>query len=624
MPSGTTYELLDLIGSGGMAELYRARIVGEPGFYKIVAIKRVLPQLANDQQFVQMLIDEARTASHLSHPNIAEIHELRRDSDGGFFIALEFVPGPSLAALLGKLAEARRKLPPPCAIDVAIRLLGALDYSHRMTDPAGRPLGVIHRDVSPDNLLITRDGTVKLTDFGVAKAGGRSTNTHQGTIKGKLAYMSPEQVRGQEVDRRTDIFSAALVLWESLAGLCHYDSSRGDLELMRAVVEGKARPLSAVGFEAGPEIEAALKRALCFDPKDRYPRAADFARDLATYHRRTWPDYTPEQLGDIVGELFQEQFEGLADRLRRYESGELQPAGILEPLPTEAEFSAHSTSDPSSLAGHSPTEEELARTVIHKVGTSSSPVVRPPAMAKPPPPVADLAAEGRDDGEVPTWRALPANLTSKEKPSPAVSTSPRSAAKAELKGADLPFGSPRASKSAEVGSAEDESPSEPTRVMSVDEAERAQKLEPPAAMLRGVPRAEASPSRRKSGRDDPEREDGATQVVSQEQLDAEAALRQGDSQRRAKGRQPTLNMRRSRHPGAGPEPSTKPRSASSFVSTVAERLPAPLTQRWVLVTAGLVLLALAVILVAATLGGGQEAEPDRPSTVLEDSRPSMP
>jgi serine/threonine protein kinase len=354
VPSATSYELLDLIGSGGMAELFRARIVGEQGFYKIVAIKRVLPQLSNDQDFVHMLVDEARTVSHLSHPNIAEIYELRRDSDGGFFIAMEFVPGPSLGAVLRKLGEAHALLPPACAIDVVIHVLEALDYAHRMTDPEGQPLNVIHRDVSPDNVLITRDGAVKLADFGLAKAQGRLTHTRQGTIKGKLAYMSPEQARGIAVDPRSDIFSAGLVLWEALTGRPHYDTSRGDLELMRSVVEGRTRSLAEGGFDGIAEMEVAVCRALAYEPAGRYARAADFARDLTTYHRRTWPDYSPAQLGAIVTEHFQDHFDGLADRLRRFSSGELRPTGFLRPMPTDSE------QVPA-------TEDERAQTVISRL-----------------------------------------------------------------------------------------------------------------------------------------------------------------------------------------------------------------------------------------------------------------
>ena len=370
MPTATSYELLDLIGSGGMAELFRARIVGEQGFYKIVAIKRVLPQLAGDLDFVRMLVDEARTVSHLSHPNIAEIYELRRDSDGGFFIAMELVPGPSLGALLSRLGEQGRRLEPACALDVTIHLLEALDYAHHITDPEGRPLQVIHRDVSPDNVLITRDGAVKLVDFGLVKAGNRLTQTQQGTIKGKLAYMSPEQARGLAIDPSTDLFSAALVSWEALTGKGYYDSTRGDLELMRAVVEGQKRTLADDGFQAAPELEAALQRALCYEPGDRFGRASEFARELTVYHRRTWPDYSPSQLGALVAELFKEHFDELADKLRRYTCGELRPSGYLRPMPTEGE--------PVSA-----TREERAETVISRVNPLPSDTARPKRPAAP-------------------------------------------------------------------------------------------------------------------------------------------------------------------------------------------------------------------------------------------------
>ncbi|HEY3449895.1 MAG TPA: protein kinase [Myxococcales bacterium] len=328
MQTASRYELLDRIAIGGMAELFRARIVGEQGFSKVVAIKRILPQYAGDEHFVRMLIDEARTASHLSHPNIAEVHELRRDGEGGLFIALEYVSGPSLAGLLGKLATAGRRMPEACALDIAVHLLQALDHAHSMTDPAGRPLGVVHRDVSPDNVLVTREGTVKLTDFGVAKARGRLTQTQQGTIKGKLAYMSPEQVRGLAIDARSDQFAAGLVLWEALTGRAHYDSST-DFDLMKQVAEGQARPLTDAGVQVAREIAAALERALAPTPEERFPRCADLAQVLATYHHKTWPGYSRTELGTLVDEFYKERFDLLAERLRRFEEGKEKPVGMI-------------------------------------------------------------------------------------------------------------------------------------------------------------------------------------------------------------------------------------------------------------------------------------------------------
>ncbi|MGC4113430.1 MAG: protein kinase [Myxococcales bacterium] len=328
LTTASRYELLDRIAIGGMAELFRARIVGEQGFSKVVAIKRILPQYAGDEHFVRMLIDEARTASYLSHPNIAEVHELRRDGQGGLFIALEYVSGPSLAGLLGKLAAVGRHLPEACALDIAIHLLEALDHAHVMTDPAGRSLGVVHRDVSPDNVLVTRDGTVKLTDFGVAKARGRLTQTQQGTIKGKLAYMSPEQVRGLEIDGRSDQFAAGLVLWEALTGRTHYDATN-DFELMKQVAEGTVRPLHEAGIAVDPAVQEALDRAMAPTPEERFPRCADFAKVLAIHHRKTWPGYSKQELGAVVDQFYKERFDLLAERLRRFEEGKEKPVGMI-------------------------------------------------------------------------------------------------------------------------------------------------------------------------------------------------------------------------------------------------------------------------------------------------------
>lgn len=351
MPLIGRYQLLDRIAQGGMAELYRARVVGEEGFSKVLAIKRILPKLARDQQFVQMLIDEARLASNLSHPNIVQVLELGRD-ELGYFIAMEFVCGPNLAGVLNALLERGERLPEACAIDVVLQVLHALDYAHRMRDARGQAMQLVHRDVSPENVLVTTEGIAKLSDFGVAKARGRLTETRVGGLKGKPAYMAPEQLLGKPIDGRCDLFAAALVLWECLAGRLRYDA-RQQFELMKQVAAASPLSLAQVGVKAAPELEAALARALAREPEDRYLSALEFADDLMLFHRRAHPTYTPAVLGDLVARLFAPQMKALSDRLRGFETGQAKPMG----------WAGAGTDDSSSASrGFSPMQTRVAPT----------------------------------------------------------------------------------------------------------------------------------------------------------------------------------------------------------------------------------------------------------------------
>ncbi len=309
-----------------MAELYRGRVVGAEGFSKVLAIKRILPGFADDQAFVSMLIDEARVVANLSHPNIVQVFELGKDP-AGYFIVMEFVNGPNLGALLKRLQEQGRALPEPVALDVIIAVLQALDFAHRLTDGSGRPQDLVHRDVSPQNVLVSDAGAVKLGDFGIAKATVRvAATTQAGSIKGKVPYMAPEQLRGEALDGRADQFAAGLVLWECLAGQRHYQGA-SDLELMRKVNDASIRPFSEVGVTVSAELDAILRKALAANPADRYATCAELARELTTYHRRTYPTHDPGALAALVQELFGEQLRALTERLRRFEAGEERPAG---------------------------------------------------------------------------------------------------------------------------------------------------------------------------------------------------------------------------------------------------------------------------------------------------------
>jgi serine/threonine protein kinase len=296
------YWLLERVATGGMAELFKARVVGPEGFDKLVAVKRILPAFSSNEEFVKMFIDEARLTAHLNHPNIVQVFELGRDIDGNLFISMELVPGPEMATLLEKLQARRKRMPEAAALEIMVQVLRGLHHAHQKTDIAGQPLHLVHRDVSPQNVLVTPEGTAKLLDFGVAKAKGRLTETQAGLVKGKLIYMSPEQSRNKPIDDRTDQFAAALVLWECLAGEPCYTFPT-EMALMRAVAYGEVRTFEEVGVAIDAELEAVIMRALSPKPDDRWEDCQEFANALLRFKQRNYPSYTPSMLGKLVADL---------------------------------------------------------------------------------------------------------------------------------------------------------------------------------------------------------------------------------------------------------------------------------------------------------------------------------
>jgi TonB family protein len=273
------YEILEKIASGGMADVYKARRTGVEGFQKIVAIKKILPHLADDEQFIGMFADEAKLAAQLSHPNVVHIHDLGKIDAGGYFIAMEYVDGRDLRAILHSAREVATPMPVPLAIYVASKVASALDYAHRRRDPGGKELAIVHRDVSPQNILISYEGEIKLCDFGIAKAASKVSTTLSGALKGKLQYMSPEQAWGRPIDHRTDLFSLGAVLFEMLTGekLFRGDS---DMNLLEKVREAEVPVPSSRNPEIPKSLDAILGKTLAREPDERYGSASDLLRDL--------------------------------------------------------------------------------------------------------------------------------------------------------------------------------------------------------------------------------------------------------------------------------------------------------------------------------------------------------
>ena len=273
------YILLDRIATGGMGEIYLATLQREAGFEKRLAVKRILPHLASEEAFVRMFEAEARLCARLNHRNIVHVYDFGRDG-GEAYLAMELVDGLDLRSLLDRGLAVGRPLPPGLALRIAGDCARALDYAFRRTGPDGAPLGIIHRDVSPQNVLISREGEVKLTDFGLAKALHLDPGSLSGMLKGKLCYMSPEQVRADPMDGRADVFSLGAVLYEMLAGERVYPPDLPLPQLLLRVSEARFTPLADAAPELPATLHALVARCLASAPEDRWPTAADLERAL--------------------------------------------------------------------------------------------------------------------------------------------------------------------------------------------------------------------------------------------------------------------------------------------------------------------------------------------------------
>ncbi len=306
------YYLLEKIAVGGMAELFKARQRGVHNFEKIVAIKRILPHLSDNDEFVRMFIDEAKLAAQLTHPNIVQIFDLGKAS-GFYYIAMEYVDGKDLRSLLRKVREYKLPFPEPVAAFVTMKIAGALDYAHRKKGMNDKELKLVHRDISPQNVLISGEGAVKLVDFGIAKAATKTTQTVAGALKGKLLYMSPEQALGQPLDSRSDIYSLGLVLFELLTGerCFQADSELGVLEKVRL---GKAQNVRDVNPLVSREMASILERALQKSVDQRYPSARFLERDLKALLGRSGNEPVEHDVAEYVNTLLKgtkEQVESL-------------------------------------------------------------------------------------------------------------------------------------------------------------------------------------------------------------------------------------------------------------------------------------------------------------------------
>lgn len=319
------YEVLFRIAAGGMAEVYAARMVGEGGFEKPVALKRMLPTLAEDERFVEMFLDEGRLAAHISSPHVVQTLDLGRAEDDSLYLVMELVVGVSLAALVRAVLRSKSQLPPAVAVEILSQAAAGLHDAHEARTMYGQPLEIVHRDISPQNILVDVSGRVRITDFGVARALERATHTQSGEVKGKIGYFAPEQVRGKNVDRRTDIFAMGICAWETIAGqrLFQGDNPAQTLDMVMSMPVPR---LDALRPDVPSEVADAIAKALERDQNERFQTAGEFAETLRNAMRPAGAKGVAELVRSHGGESLMKLEDGLrarsptsASRIRRAE-----------------------------------------------------------------------------------------------------------------------------------------------------------------------------------------------------------------------------------------------------------------------------------------------------------------
>jgi len=280
------YRVLDRIGVGGMAEVFRATALGPRGFERTFVIKRILPKLATTPEFLRMFVDEAKISARLSHPNIVQVFAFA-ETDGIPLLVMEHVEGRDLGEVLRVLGARGVAMPPAVAAEIARQCCLALDYAHRLTGPDGMPLGIVHRDVTPSNIMVSWEGAVKLLDFGIARAAQtvRTSQTTAGTMKGKFGYVAPEQIAGGPVDNRADLFALGAVLHEALCNRRLF-AAESDLGTLKNLMEMPIPPPSKANPAVGRSLDRIVMRALRRDPGERYASAAQMAAELESYLQR--------------------------------------------------------------------------------------------------------------------------------------------------------------------------------------------------------------------------------------------------------------------------------------------------------------------------------------------------
>jgi serine/threonine protein kinase len=317
------YVLLDRISGGATAAVYRANVRGEAGFERLVAIKRILPHMAGDRAFIETFVREAKTVARMAHAGICPIYELGKVGES-LYMAVEYIQGKDLGHILRRLDKRDSQMPPSITAWVTARLCEALDYAHGMKNAKGDSAGIIHRDLSPNNVLISYEGQVKLIDFGLAKAVGRAQATNVDALKQKLSYMSPEMVKGKAIDARSDIFGVGVCLYEMITGKRLFVGVN-DIETLKLVSRASVPPPSAVIEDPPDELEMIVMRSLKREPQDRFQTAGEMASALDAYLHQADPDFGVHNVTAWMHELYSDQLAEEQSRIKRLLAASADP-----------------------------------------------------------------------------------------------------------------------------------------------------------------------------------------------------------------------------------------------------------------------------------------------------------
>ncbi|HTM20282.1 MAG TPA: protein kinase [Kofleriaceae bacterium] len=392
------YQLVDQLAVGGMAQLFLARVTGAHGFEKPVVIKKILPHMAMDRAFRAMFIDEAKIVARLQHPKIVQVLELGTEADE-LFIVMEYVEGRDVLHLIKRTVRGRRRLPLELAVHITHEIADALDFAHGARGDDGEPLGIVHRDISPGNVLVSRRGDVKLTDFGIARAAHRIQKTETGTLKGKFSYMSPEQVAGKELDARSDIFSTAVVLAEMLIGR-HLFSSPNDLDILLMVRDARLDRLDSHGRHIPAELRAILDRALARRPDDRYQTAAEFREALADWMFASGKRVGARHLAALVQACDRDPDQELPESLSGPETQHKQLAAEEQARVARALFARGQTSRPAEPAADPVAETEIDIVIDEEAPQSEVPTEEGSLRDQPPMAMLFRLAVGQHTGRL--------------------------------------------------------------------------------------------------------------------------------------------------------------------------------------------------------------------------------
>jgi serine/threonine protein kinase len=330
------YVLVDRIATGGMAEIFKAKSFSHGGFESLLVIKRILPHIGDNAEFIEMFQDEAKVSVALQHPNIVRIFDFGRIQSGNvahWFIVMECVDGKDVRNLLRKLARRKEFMPPELSAYVALEACKGLFYAHTKTDTKGNPFGIVHRDISPSNILLSYEGEVKIADFGIAKAESNAYQTRDGVLKGKFEYMSPEQAQGVEFDHRSDLFSLGILLWETLTGRRLF-KTESETATLTKVREARIDSPDAIKSDLPPRLVQICMKALSKEPGDRYATAAEMEQDLRDFLFPETSDTIKARFREFLAGLFAEEH---AEERRRLESTEPAVAALRERLVAEWE-----------------------------------------------------------------------------------------------------------------------------------------------------------------------------------------------------------------------------------------------------------------------------------------------